>query len=75
MKQGDGVPARGAGGPVERGGSQLGTYTEVSVLASEWFILMSGWGSGCPTVYPSLGLSNRPHRLLNFLMASLAARG
>ena len=42
MKQGDEIRARGAGGPVERGGSQSGTYTEVSVLASEWLILMSG---------------------------------
>ena len=40
MKQGNGIRARGAGGPVERGGSQLGTCTEVSVLASEWFILI-----------------------------------
>ena len=49
MKQGDGIRARGAGGPVERGGSQSGTYTEVSVLASEWFILMTGSNSDLVT--------------------------
>ena len=31
-------PCEGRGGA--RGGSKSGTYTEVSVLASEWFILL-----------------------------------